>query len=57
MFLILMKLQAAKHAGIFPVTLIKEPEAAAMYTLHELQDRSLAVSSLRDNPLMFCSHI
>lgn len=26
-------LQAAKIAGIHPVTLIKEPEAAALYTL------------------------
>lgn len=25
--------QAAKKAGIHPVTLIKEPEAAALYTL------------------------
>ncbi len=30
-------LQAARIAGIFPVTLIKEPEAAALYTLHSLQ--------------------
>ncbi|KAK0648651.1 putative hsp70 protein [Cercophora newfieldiana] len=29
-------LEAAKMAGIFPVTLIKEPEAAALYTLHSL---------------------
>ncbi|KAH6633887.1 putative hsp70 protein [Chaetomium sp. MPI-SDFR-AT-0129] len=29
-------LQAAKIAGIFPVTLIKEPEAAALYTMHSL---------------------
>ncbi|KAL8667386.1 MAG: hypothetical protein Q9202_000602 [Teloschistes flavicans] len=34
---------AAKHAGIHPVALIKEPEAAAMYTLHMLQDKALAV--------------
>ncbi|OXV07229.1 hypothetical protein Egran_05006, partial [Elaphomyces granulatus] len=27
---------AAKVAGIFPVTLIKEPEAAALYTIHSL---------------------
>lgn len=26
-------MQAAKKAGIHPVTLIKEPEAAALYTL------------------------
>ncbi|KAF8861505.1 Hsp70 family protein-like protein [Acephala macrosclerotiorum] len=36
-------LQAAEKAGIYPITLIKEPEAAAMYTLHTLQDKSLAV--------------
>ncbi|KIX02411.1 uncharacterized protein Z518_08352 [Rhinocladiella mackenziei CBS 650.93] len=36
-------LRAAKLAGIYPVTLIKEPEAAAMYTLHVLQDRGLGV--------------
>ncbi|ORY15235.1 hypothetical protein BCR34DRAFT_558917 [Clohesyomyces aquaticus] len=35
-------LQAAKIAGMFPVTLIKEPEAAAMHTLHDL-DFSLRV--------------
>ncbi|KFA66207.1 hypothetical protein S40285_05120 [Stachybotrys chlorohalonatus IBT 40285] len=29
-------LQAAKKAGLYPVTLIKEPEAAALYTLHAL---------------------
>ncbi|RDL33958.1 uncharacterized protein BP5553_08326 [Venustampulla echinocandica] len=34
---------AAKQAGIHPITLIKEPEAAAMYTLHTLQEKSLAV--------------
>jgi molecular chaperone DnaK (HSP70) len=36
-------LKAAKLAGIYPATLIKEPEAAAMYTLHVLQDRGLEV--------------
>ncbi|TVY51093.1 Heat shock 70 kDa protein 12B [Lachnellula cervina] len=36
-------LKAAKQAGIHPITLIKEPEAAAMYTLHTLQDRALTV--------------
>lgn len=36
-------LRAAKLAGIYPATLIKEPEAAAMYTLHVLQDRGLEV--------------
>jgi len=29
-------LEAAKMAGMFPVTLIKEPEAAALYTMHSL---------------------
>ncbi|KAH6658942.1 putative hsp70 protein [Truncatella angustata] len=29
-------LTAAKYAGIYPVTLIKEPEAAALYTMHSL---------------------
>jgi hypothetical protein len=29
-------LQAAKVAGFFPATLIKEPEAAALHTLHDL---------------------
>jgi molecular chaperone DnaK (HSP70) len=28
--------QAASLAGISPVTLIKEPEAAALYTMHDL---------------------
>lgn len=36
--------QAAKQAGIHPVSLIKEPEAAALYTLRMLQDKALAVS-------------
>ncbi|KAI9053981.1 hypothetical protein LZ554_002925 [Drepanopeziza brunnea f. sp. 'monogermtubi'] len=38
-----MTLKAAKQAGIHPITLIKEPEAAAMYTLHMLQDKALKV--------------
>lgn len=38
-------LQAAKKAGIHPVTLIKEPEAAALYTLSS-HDHSLNVSFL-----------
>jgi hypothetical protein len=38
------KLKAAKLAGLHPVTLIKEPEAAAMYTLHVMQEKALAVS-------------
>ncbi|KAG4434043.1 hypothetical protein IFR05_010465 [Cadophora sp. M221] len=33
---------AAKQAGIHPIVLIKEPEAAAMYTLHMLQDKALS---------------
>ena len=36
-------LSAAKLAGFHPATLIKEPEAAAMYTLHVLQGRGLGV--------------
>jgi len=36
-------LRAAKNAGIYPITLIKEPEAAALYTLHYLKDRALVV--------------
>lgn len=39
----LTRFQAAKKAGIHPVQLIKEPEAAALYTLHVLQDKALAV--------------
>ncbi|KAL2066732.1 hypothetical protein VTL71DRAFT_2804 [Oculimacula yallundae] len=38
-----MTIKAAKKAGIYPVTLIKEPEAAAMYVLHMMKDFSLAV--------------
>ena len=30
-------IQAAKIAGLYPVTLIKEPEAAALYTLRDLR--------------------
>ncbi|KAL8887793.1 MAG: hypothetical protein Q9215_004678 [Flavoplaca cf. flavocitrina] len=36
-------LAAAKQAGIHPVSLIKEPEAAALYTLHMLQDKALSI--------------
>ncbi|CAO1601112.1 hypothetical protein XANCAGTX0491_004776 [Xanthoria calcicola] len=36
-------LLAAKQAGIHPVSLIKEPEAAALYTLRTLRDKALAV--------------
>ncbi|OCL00822.1 actin-like ATPase domain-containing protein [Cenococcum geophilum 1.58] len=34
-------LRAARNAGISPVELIKEPEAAAMYTLHYLKHQGL----------------
>jgi hypothetical protein len=40
-----MTQKAAKQAGIFPITLIKEPEAAAMYTLHMMQEKAIAVGS------------
>ncbi|KAL8946546.1 MAG: hypothetical protein Q9222_007073 [Ikaeria aurantiellina] len=36
-------LAAAKQAGIHPIALIKEPEAAALYTLRSLQDKALAI--------------
>jgi molecular chaperone DnaK (HSP70) len=36
-------LKAARNAGISPVVLIKEPEAAAMYTLHYLKHQGLDV--------------
>ncbi|KAI4096805.1 MAG: hypothetical protein LQ339_006889 [Xanthoria mediterranea] len=35
--------RAAKKAGIHPVSLTKEPEAAALYTLRTLRDKALAV--------------
>ncbi|KAH6669961.1 Hsp70 family protein-like protein [Halenospora varia] len=35
--------QAARQAGFHDIELIKEPEAAAMYTLHEMADKSLKV--------------
>ncbi|EHL02286.1 putative Heat shock 70 kDa protein 12A [Glarea lozoyensis 74030] len=38
-----LTLKAAKNADIHPVELIKEPEAAALYTLHYLKGRALAV--------------
>lgn len=41
--------QAAKKAGISPVTLIKEPEAAALYTIRE-QDFALK----RGDVLLVC---
>ncbi|KAL8856126.1 MAG: hypothetical protein Q9178_007251 [Gyalolechia marmorata] len=36
-----------KLAGIHPVFVIKEPEAAALYTLHMLQYKGLAVSLIQ----------
>ncbi|KAF2103534.1 hypothetical protein NA57DRAFT_53054 [Rhizodiscina lignyota] len=36
-------LRAARHAGIGPIQLIKEPEAAAMSTLHDLKDHGLSI--------------
>jgi hypothetical protein len=38
-------LQAARNAGISPVELIKEPEAAALYTLVYLKNHGLEVRS------------
>ena len=35
--------KAAQSAGIGPVKLIKEPEAAALYTLHYMGDKGLDV--------------
>lgn len=35
--------QAARKAGIHSVEVIKEPEAAALYTLHDLQNKALKV--------------
>jgi molecular chaperone DnaK (HSP70) len=43
--------KAAKLAGLFPITLIKEPEAAALYTLHMMQEKALAVSLHPSCPL------
>ncbi|KAI9705053.1 MAG: hypothetical protein M1836_006836 [Candelina mexicana] len=36
-------LKAAKHAGIAPITLIKEPEAAALFTLNFLKNKGLEI--------------
>lgn len=33
-------------AGMEPITLIKEPEAAALYTLSSLKDKALNVGTL-----------
>ncbi|KAH7304629.1 putative heat shock 70 kDa protein 12A [Rhexocercosporidium sp. MPI-PUGE-AT-0058] len=38
-----LTLKAAKNAGIYPITLIKEPEAAALYTLHYLKGKALSL--------------
>ncbi|ESZ93131.1 hypothetical protein SBOR_6503 [Sclerotinia borealis F-4128] len=38
-----LTLMAAKRAKIHPVTLIKEPEAAALYMFHTLKERALSV--------------
>ncbi|KAB8304154.1 hypothetical protein EYC80_003573 [Monilinia laxa] len=38
-----LTMKVAKRAKIHPVTLIKEPDAAALYTLHTLKDKALSV--------------
>lgn len=38
-----MTMKAARNAGIHPVQLIKEPEAAALFTLHYLKNQGLEV--------------
>ena len=35
--------QAARNAGLAPVKLVKEPEAAALFTLHHMGDKGLQV--------------
>jgi hypothetical protein len=35
--------KAARNAGIGPIKLIKEPEAAALFTLHFLKNKGLEV--------------
>lgn len=40
---VLIRVQAARNAGITPVKLIKEPEAAALFTLHEMSNKGLEV--------------
>ena len=35
--------QAARNAGLGPVRLVKEPEAAALFTLHQMGDQGLEV--------------
>jgi molecular chaperone DnaK (HSP70) len=41
--LLIRQYQAARKAGIHDIDLIKEPEAAALYTLHDLKDKALKV--------------
>lgn len=36
--------QAARNAGISPVDMITEPEAAALYTLQSMKEKGLNVS-------------
>ncbi|KAG9231241.1 Hsp70 family protein-like protein [Amylocarpus encephaloides] len=43
-------LLAAKAAGMWPITLIKEPEAAALYAIHDMSDKGLKVG----NSLVIC---
>ncbi|KAF7859445.1 uncharacterized protein EAF02_010893 [Botrytis sinoallii] len=38
-----LTLQAARNAGFYPVTLVKEPEAAALYALTEFKDKALSI--------------
>lgn len=41
--IVFIRNQAARNAGLAPVKLIKEPEAAALFTLHHMGDKGLAV--------------
>ncbi len=47
--------KAAKKAGFYPVELIKEPEAAALYTLHTLKDKARNVRTACQT--VYCSNI
>ncbi|THV48951.1 hypothetical protein BGAL_0219g00150 [Botrytis galanthina] len=38
-----LTLRAARKAGFYPVTLVKEPEAAALYALTEFKDKALSI--------------
>jgi short subunit fatty acids transporter len=49
----MLKFKAARNAGISPVVLIKEPEAAAMYTLHYLKHQGLEVCKILGYCIMF----